>query len=152
MKRRLTAKDLARLKKESQAKERKKNKKKKNGKRNIQKLMEEMKSNNNYITGGSINQRNIIKQVISAELPVENVISPMVDVTANDLSTNLYVGNLPIQICESQLHVIFGRFGPIGSVKIMWPRTEEEHTRDRLCGFVSYMRRYLINIIFLHYA
>jgi U2-associated protein SR140 len=35
----------------------------------------------------------------------------------------------------------FGRFGPIASVKIMWPRTEEEHRRQRNCGFVAFMNR-----------
>ena len=35
----------------------------------------------------------------------------------------------------------FGRFGPIASVKIMWPRTEEERRRQRNCGFVAFMNR-----------
>ncbi len=35
----------------------------------------------------------------------------------------------------------FGRFGPIGSVKVMWPRTDEEKARGRNCGFVSFMHR-----------
>lgn len=35
----------------------------------------------------------------------------------------------------------FGRFGPIASVKIMWPRTEEERKRQRHCGFVAFMNR-----------
>lgn len=35
----------------------------------------------------------------------------------------------------------FGRFGPIASVKIMWPRTDEEKRRQRNCGFVSFMHR-----------
>ncbi|CAE6095116.1 unnamed protein product [Arabidopsis arenosa] len=34
-----------------------------------------------------------------------------------------------------------GRFGPIASVKIMWPRTEEEKRRERHCGFVGFMNR-----------
>lgn len=36
---------------------------------------------------------------------------------------------------------LFGRYGEINSVKIMWPRTEEEKAKKRNCGFVSYMRR-----------
>lgn len=35
----------------------------------------------------------------------------------------------------------FGVYGDIGSVKIMWPRTEEERARQRNCGFVNFMRR-----------
>ncbi|KAK1372469.1 hypothetical protein POM88_028662 [Heracleum sosnowskyi] len=43
-------------------------------------------------------------------------------------TTNLYVGNLVPQpeVNENFLLRTFGRFGPIASVKIMWPRTEEE--------------------------
>lgn len=42
---------------------------------------------------------------------------------------------------EPQLCEIFGRFGPLASVKIMWPRTDEERSRGRNCGFVAYMNR-----------
>jgi U2-associated protein SR140 len=35
----------------------------------------------------------------------------------------------------------FGRFGPIGSVKVMWPRDEEQRRRGRNNGFVSFMKR-----------
>lgn len=33
----------------------------------------------------------------------------------------------------------FGRFGPIASVKIMWPRTEEQRRAARNCGFIAFM-------------
>lgn len=36
---------------------------------------------------------------------------------------------------------IFGRYGPLASIKIMWPRSEEEKSRGRNCGFVAYMSR-----------
>ena len=36
---------------------------------------------------------------------------------------------------------IFGQYGPLASVKIMWPRTEEERARNRNCGFVAFMSR-----------
>ncbi|KAJ4834341.1 Protein rrc1 [Turnera subulata] len=49
-------------------------------------------------------------------------------------TTNLYVD-------ENFLLRTFGRFGPIASVKIMWPRTEEERRRQRNCGFVAFMNR-----------
>lgn len=35
----------------------------------------------------------------------------------------------------------FAKYGPIASVKIMWPRTQEEKDRNRNCGFVSFMER-----------
>lgn len=36
---------------------------------------------------------------------------------------------------------LFGKYGDINSVKIMWPRSEEEKARKRNCGFVSFKRR-----------
>ncbi|VDO53851.1 unnamed protein product [Schistosoma margrebowiei] len=46
-----------------------------------------------------------------------------------------------IQMTEQQLCEAFGRYGPLASVKIMWPRTEEERSRGRNCGFVAFMNR-----------
>ncbi|GMH20336.1 hypothetical protein Nepgr_022177 [Nepenthes gracilis] len=56
-------------------------------------------------------------------------------------TTNLYVGNLSPKVDENFLLRTFGRFGPIASVKIMWPRTDEERRRQRNCGFVAFMNR-----------
>ncbi|KAJ0412197.1 hypothetical protein ATCC90586_005810 [Pythium insidiosum] len=57
------------------------------------------------------------------------------------LTTNLYVGNLAPTTTEETLERAFGRFGRIFSIKIMWPRTDEERQRRRNCGFVSFFRR-----------
>ncbi|KAI9915933.1 hypothetical protein PsorP6_008450 [Peronosclerospora sorghi] len=35
----------------------------------------------------------------------------------------------------------FGKYGEINSVKIMWPRSEEERARKRNCGFLSFYER-----------
>ncbi|GCB60173.1 hypothetical protein scyTo_0014122, partial [Scyliorhinus torazame] len=56
-------------------------------------------------------------------------------------TTNLYVGNINPQMDEEMLCKEFGKYGPLASVKIMWPRTEEERARLRNCGFVAYMNR-----------
>ncbi|CAD7077160.1 unnamed protein product [Hermetia illucens] len=56
-------------------------------------------------------------------------------------TTNLYLGNLSPKISEQQLMELFGRYGPLASIKIMWPRSEEEKSRGRNCGFVAYMSR-----------
>jgi RNA recognition motif-containing protein len=56
-------------------------------------------------------------------------------------TTNLYVGNMPPEVTEQTLVDEFAKFGDLASVKIMWPRTEEEVSRRRNCGFVSFMRR-----------
>ncbi|KAL5968583.1 U2 snRNP-associated SURP motif-containing protein [Taenia solium] len=60
----------------------------------------------------------------------------------NDKSTtNLFLGNLCPKMTEQQLCDIFGRYGPLASVKIMWPRTEEQRAVARNCGFVAFMNR-----------
>jgi U2-associated protein SR140 len=33
----------------------------------------------------------------------------------------------------------FVRFGDIASVKIMWPRDDDQRRRGRNCGFVAFM-------------
>ncbi|KAJ1443332.1 hypothetical protein B484DRAFT_389608, partial [Ochromonadaceae sp. CCMP2298] len=56
-------------------------------------------------------------------------------------TTNLYIGNLAPTATEEHLLALFGRCGPINSVKVMWPRTDEERARKRNCGFVSFKSR-----------
>lgn len=56
-------------------------------------------------------------------------------------TTNLYVGNLAPSVTEERLLELFGAFGPINSVKVMWPRSVEEKAKKRNCGFVSFMKR-----------
>ncbi|XP_012153855.1 U2 snRNP-associated SURP motif-containing protein isoform X2 [Megachile rotundata] len=56
-------------------------------------------------------------------------------------TTNLYLGNLNPKITEQQLMEIFGKYGPLASIKIMWPRSDEEKARQRNCGFVAFMSR-----------
>lgn len=46
-----------------------------------------------------------------------------------------------MKIDEEQLCKVFGEFGPLASIKIMWPRNDEERKRDRNCGFVAFMLR-----------
>lgn len=45
------------------------------------------------------------------------------------------------QITEQRLMELFGRYGPLASIKIMWPRTDDERNRGRNCGFVAFMNR-----------
>jgi len=56
-------------------------------------------------------------------------------------TTNVFVGNLSPLTTEEQLTDIFSQFGDLYSVKIMWPRTPEEHARGRNTGFVCFMHR-----------
>lgn len=56
-------------------------------------------------------------------------------------TTNLYLGNLSPRLTEQGMLEMFGRYGPIASIKIMWPRTEDEKQRGKNCGFVAFMAR-----------
>lgn len=56
-------------------------------------------------------------------------------------TTNLYVGNLAPDVDEEILKREFGRFGAVASVKIMWPRDDDQRRRGRNCGFVAFMVR-----------
>ena len=61
--------------------------------------------------------------------------------TGDPSTTNLYVGNLAPTLDEHTLKLAFGRYGPIASLKIMWPRDDDQRTRGRMSGFVAYMTR-----------
>ncbi|KAJ7072108.1 hypothetical protein C8F01DRAFT_230005 [Mycena amicta] len=68
-------------------------------------------------------------------------------------TTNMFVANLPPHVTEPSLGMFFARCGPVGSVKIMWPRMDvssgpgADMTQSRrvksagLSGFVSFMNR-----------
>ncbi|PVG00341.1 hypothetical protein CPB86DRAFT_729426 [Serendipita vermifera] len=63
-------------------------------------------------------------------------------------TTNLFVAHLPENVTEDKFGEHFGQFGPITSIKIMWPRGDpRENNTDRrsksggLSGFVSFKRR-----------
>ncbi|KAL3315181.1 U2 snRNP-associated SURP domain-containing protein [Cichlidogyrus casuarinus] len=56
-------------------------------------------------------------------------------------TTNIFLGNLNPKTTEQNLCELFGRYGPLASVKIMWPRTEEQRAVGKNCGFVAFMNR-----------
>ncbi|TKA51189.1 hypothetical protein B0A53_05653 [Rhodotorula sp. CCFEE 5036] len=65
--------------------------------------------------------------------------------TGDPLTTNIHVGGLPQNVTEEALGKMFAQFGPIGSVKIMWPRLDSGQLASvggrKLGGFVAYLRR-----------
>lgn len=83
------------------------------------------------------------RQRAKSELAAMMVVSEVELNEQNDLlSTNLYVNNLHPNITEFTLMELFGMYGPLASVKIMWPRSEEEKNRSKnYCGFVAFMSR-----------
>ncbi|KAI1898636.1 hypothetical protein AGOR_G00074420 [Albula goreensis] len=56
-------------------------------------------------------------------------------------TTNLYIGCINPKMNEEMLCKEFGKYGPLASVKIMWPRTDDERTRVTNRGFVAFMTR-----------
>ncbi|TFK44403.1 hypothetical protein BDQ12DRAFT_672925 [Crucibulum laeve] len=68
-------------------------------------------------------------------------------------TSNVFVANLPTHVTEQSLGNFFARMGPVGSVKIMWPRTDvatgpspdinaaRRAKAAGLSGFVSFMKR-----------
>lgn len=56
-------------------------------------------------------------------------------------TTNVFVGHLHQHVREDVLFRLFRRYGPIGSLKIMWPRTGEEHARGYNSAFIAYSHR-----------
>ena len=71
------------------------------------------------------------------------------DASGDPTTTNVYLGNLSPKLTEQELMELFGKFGPLASIKIMWPRTEDEKARGRHCGFVAYMARYCLGFLVL---
>lgn len=55
-------------------------------------------------------------------------------------STNLFLANLSQKMTENDLMLLCGAYGPLASVKIMWPRGDERG-RNTNCGFVAFMSR-----------
>uniref|UniRef100_A0A672GC81 Zgc:163098 n=1 Tax=Salarias fasciatus TaxID=181472 RepID=A0A672GC81_SALFA len=56
-------------------------------------------------------------------------------------STNLYISCISPKMNEEMLCKEFCRYGPLASVKIMWPRTDEERCRTSNRAFVAFMTR-----------
>lgn len=56
----------------------------------------------------------------------------------DDHSTNMYLSNIPRTVNETMLMEAFGRYGPLASVKIMWPRYEDSY-KTHNSGFVAFM-------------
>lgn len=56
-------------------------------------------------------------------------------------STNLYISAISPKMNEELLCKEFGKYGPLASVKIMWPRNDEERCRTSNRAFVAFMTR-----------
>lgn len=86
------------------------------------------------------NERHKYKSAVRGALEPDELEPGSYD-TGDPNTTNLYLGNLNPKLTERQLMEMFGRYGPLASIKIMWPRSDEEKARGRNCGFVAFMAR-----------
>ena len=75
------------------------------------------------------------------DIPPGGLGDAAIDADGDPSSTNIYLANVAPQFTEPELTKLFGRFGPLASVKIMYPRTDEERSRGKNCGFVAFMSR-----------
>jgi len=117
------------LKKEKDVTINEQNNKNKSKKRQLDSFLEEMKKEEELkLKLGKQNENNIEERLGSHD-------------TGDPETTNLYIGNINPMVNEEMLCQKFAQYGPIASVKIMWPRTQEEKDRNRNCGFVSFMKR-----------
>ncbi|XP_056140489.1 U2 snRNP-associated SURP motif-containing protein [Lampris incognitus] len=67
--------------------------------------------------------------------------STFYDDLAVPTTTNLYISCISPKMNEDMLCKEFGKYGPLASVKIMWPRTDEERSRTTNRAFVAFMTR-----------
>ncbi|XP_020488939.2 U2 snRNP-associated SURP motif-containing protein isoform X2 [Labrus bergylta] len=67
--------------------------------------------------------------------------STLYDDLMTPTTTNLYISCISQKMNEEMLCQEFCKYGPLASVKIMWPRTEEERCRTSNRAFVAFMTR-----------
>lgn len=66
---------------------------------------------------------------------------PLPSCSTHDASTNLVLKPLPQSVDEHTILAEFGRFGKIGSIKIIWPRGDRPMGLPGNTGFVAFMER-----------
>uniref|UniRef100_A0A146Y2S7 U2 snRNP-associated SURP motif-containing protein n=1 Tax=Fundulus heteroclitus TaxID=8078 RepID=A0A146Y2S7_FUNHE len=67
--------------------------------------------------------------------------SMLYDDLSGPVTTNLYINCISPKMNEELLCREFCKYGPLASVKIMWPRTDEERCRTSNRAFVAFMTR-----------
>uniref|UniRef100_UPI0037E893E6 U2 snRNP-associated SURP motif-containing protein isoform X1 n=1 Tax=Semicossyphus pulcher TaxID=241346 RepID=UPI0037E893E6 len=67
--------------------------------------------------------------------------STLYDDLSMPITTNLYISCISPKMNEEMLCQEFCKYGPLASVKIMWPRTDEERCRTSNRAFVAFMTR-----------
>ncbi|XP_038563719.1 U2 snRNP-associated SURP motif-containing protein isoform X1 [Micropterus salmoides] len=75
------------------------------------------------------------------DLDIPSGRSTLYDDLTVPITTNLYISCISPKMNEEILCKEFGKYGPLASVKIMWPRTDEERCRTSNRAFVAFMTR-----------
>ena len=98
-----------------------------------------------------LKQREVERQHVGGAAAVAAVMPQASAVTSGDaardgshhdgasLTTNLFFGHLDPFVDERMLGMACAAYGDVASVKVMWPRSEEERRRGWNSGFVAFM-------------
>lgn len=122
------------------------------GKRAMDSFLEEIKREERYREEKYGRVAQAEGSSVSAMAAMAGQKTGMRTLASNSETTNLYISNLPQGIGEDSLGNFFAKYGPVGAVKIMWPRGDEDtsigagitssrRSKAGLSGFVAYMRR-----------
>eukprot|EP01040_Poterioochromonas_malhamensis_P009251 gene9251-10040_t len=107
-------------------------------KREMDMLFEEIK--NKHQGGGPGGESGLFGSLTEEEISFYGLDRGSFD-NGDPHTTNLYIGNLNPTTTEEELVKLFGRYGEINSVKVMWPRSDEERLKKKNNGFVSFKDR-----------
>lgn len=108
-------------------------------KTNLEELKEELQQRHQHVENihkisGNLSTPPIFAQSGSRRKQIE------LDQETIENTTNLFLTHINTSLNEQDLMQIFGVYGPLASVKIMWPRVPTSH-RNFNIGFVGYMSR-----------
>ena len=95
-----------------------------------------------HFTNTTLKQQGVIES-LQQHSQKSDELHPAVKAHANDILkefATLYVGNLSEACTEEILAKVFGRFGLLVQIKVMWP-WQDNHSGDQMknvCAFIKY--------------
>jgi len=97
-----------------------------------QEIRDQLKNDSKNGLDLSKNKRHVIDSIPLLHATIETDIQ---------ITTNICISNLPRTFDEEKLFSLFRKFGPIASVKIMWPWSDNEYARGYNLAFVAFFYR-----------
>lgn len=99
-------------------------------------FLDENESSQDSSTTLNANKPNVVEDPNTTNIFISNLSQKVI----NQFKYKSYV-NFFLKTVEQDLVSRFGKYGLLASVKIMWPRSDEEKFRNANCGFVAFMCR-----------